>query len=113
LTPDNWPKIIYLREPNNCSRYVSDHAPFDSDREALRRRDLYLLKVGFRYEVDLEVSTWVGLFVTYTDLDKRVSPAVPGGQRLGFGPAGMGAPAQLFFKTVEGISVTKGGLEHH
>jgi hypothetical protein len=50
------------------------------------------------------VATYQGLFVTYLDLDRRVSPGVPGALRLGFGPL-IGAPAQLLVKTVRDVAV--------
>jgi hypothetical protein len=103
-----WPNIISLVYPSNDSRDVTAHAPFALDRKATRAADDYLLKSGFRAEVDVEVATYVGLFVTYSDLDNRVNPGLPGALRLGFGPAGLGAPGQLVIKTVKDVSVTRG-----
>jgi len=103
-----WPNIINLVLPNNQSPDLTVHAPFTLDWKAIRAADDYLVKAGYRAGVDTETATYVGLFVTYPDLDKRVSPGVPGALRLGFGPGGLGAPAQLVIKTVEGVSITRG-----
>jgi hypothetical protein len=107
-----WPNIINLVFPNNTARDISLHAPFVLDRKAIEAADDMLIKSGYRAGVDGELATYEGLFVTYTDLDKRVSPGVPGAFRLGFGPAGLGAPAQLVIKTIKDVTVIPGAAAH-
>jgi hypothetical protein len=104
-----WPNIVNLIFPNNRSPLVDQHAPFELDQQALHAAETYAARVGYRPEVDVKVATYVGLFVTYPDLDSRVSPGVPGALRLGFGPAGLGAPAQLVIRTVKDVSIIRGG----
>ncbi len=108
-----WPNKINLTYPNNRSPIETDHAPFSLDTRALRKADEYLERMGFRPGIDTEIATYVGLFVTYPDLDNRVSIGVPGAWRHGFGPAGMGAPAQLVIKTVEDVTIIKVGQDPH
>ena len=57
----------------------------------------------------MEAATYVGFFITYSDLEKRVSPDIPRAPRLGFGPAGLGAPAQLVIKTIKDVAANQGG----
>lgn len=102
-----WPNIINLAFANNRSPIEADHASFSPDFRAIRAADKYLATSGFRPGVDIEIATYVGLFVTYPDLEKRVTPGVAGALRLGFGPAGMGAPAQLLIKTIEDVAMIR------
>ena len=108
-----WPNIINLVYPNNRSRDTALHAPFLLDAKAIRQADEYLRKEDYRPDVDVEFATYVGLLATFSDLDNRVSPGIPGALRLGFGPAGMGAPVQLVIKTIEDVSIIKGGVKLH
>jgi hypothetical protein len=103
-----WPNIINLVLPGNRSPDLTVHAPFKPDWKAIQAAEDYLVRTGFQSGVDTETATYLGLFVTYADLDKRVSPGVPGALRLGFGPTGLGAPAQLVFRTVRYVSVVRG-----
>lgn len=103
-----WPNIIYLTYPNNRSRDPSDRAPFSLDWTAVRREGDMLKRVSFRVDVDKEIATYEGLLVTYRDLERRVSPGIPGALRLGFGPTGLGAPCQLIIRTVSDVVVLKG-----
>jgi hypothetical protein len=104
-----WPNVINLRFPNNHSPDPFDHAPFTPDLRAIEATRRYLVKVAFADDVDIELATYVGLLVTFSDLDRRVSPGVPGAPKLGFGPVGLEAPVQLLIKTIENVSVIKGG----
>jgi len=102
-----WPNIINLVFPNNRSPDVYAHAPFEYDRQVIDDADRRVLKMGYRAGLDTETATYEGLFVTYNDLEKRVSPGVPNAFRIGFGPVGLGAPAQLVIKTIKDVSVVK------
>jgi len=103
-----WPNIINVVFPDNRSPDVSAHAPFTLDRGALQALDDYFRNAHYQDGLDVAVATYVGYFVTYPDLDKRVSPGVPGALRLGFGPAGMGAPAQLVIKSIKDVPANRG-----
>ncbi len=94
-----WPNIIWLAYPRNGSSSVLDHADFQVDWEAVRRVARYVGEHGFDRQKDQLEETLVGLFVTYSDLDKRVNPGIPSALRLGFGHLGA-APAQLVIQTV-------------
>jgi hypothetical protein len=100
-----WPNIISLVCPNNQSPDVNDHAPFKLDRRAIEAEEAHVRTAGYELGLDVEVATYVGLFETHLDLEKRVSPDIPGALRVGFGPAGLDAPAQLVIKTVKDVSV--------
>src|ERR1035438_2189475 len=101
-----WPNIIHLTYPDNQSSDPADHAPFEVDWTALRRADQVALQAGYQAGVDGEVVTYIGLLVTYLDLEKRVTPNLPGALRLGFGPPG--APAQLLVKSAKDVVVVRG-----
>jgi hypothetical protein len=103
-----WPNTINLTYPDNNSKSLTDHADFKVDWKAIRRSDNEILRSGYDARVDQLVATYVGLFVTYPDLEQRVSPGMPGALRLGFGPAGLGAPGQLLIKTVKDVLVVHG-----
>jgi hypothetical protein len=90
-----WPNIIFLEYPDNRSTLQADHATLPVDWKAIRAVEKEVERAGFNRESDYLIATCVGLFVTFADLDNRVSPGVEGARRLGFGPAGLGAPAQL------------------
>jgi hypothetical protein len=103
-----WPNIINLEYPNNHSPDADSHAPFEADLKAFRVADANAERMGYRHGIDTEIATYVGLFMTYPDLDRRVSPRVPDALRLGFGPAGLGAPAQVLIRTIKDVVVIKG-----
>ena len=101
-----WPNIIHLTYPDNQSSDPVDHAPFEVDWTSLRRADQVALRAGYQAGVDDEVVTYIGLFVTYHDLENRVTPNLPGALRLGFGPPS--APAQLLIKSAKDVVVVRG-----
>jgi hypothetical protein len=101
-----WPNIIFLNYPNNSSPDPTDHAPFAVDWKAVRAAEDRVRLAGFDPRTDREVATYIGLFVTYRDLDSRVTPGVPGALRLGFGPL-LGAPAKLLVKSVKDVVVVR------
>ena len=102
-----WPNIINLTLPNNHSKDPDVHAPFRPDWLSLRKADVYCSRQGYAANLDIEVATYIGLFVTYVNLADRVSPGVPGAPRLGFGPTGLGAPTQLVIRSVRDVTITK------
>ena len=104
-----WPNIIALSYPNNSSLVPTDHAKFRIDWRSIRVAEDAALRAGYDPHVDREVATFVGLFVTYGDLENRVSPGLNGAPRLGFGPDSLGAPAQLLVKSVKDLVVIKAG----
>jgi hypothetical protein len=103
-----WPNAIYLNYPTNQSRNEANYANFRVDWKAIQRADERVRHSGFNPDRDRVIITYVGRFVTYLDLDKRVSLGVPGALRLGFGPVGLGAPAQLLIKTIRDVSIVHG-----
>lgn len=101
-----WPNIVYLTYPDNQSKSPSDHAGFEVDWSAIRRADKEAVKGGYDPKANCEVATYTGLFVTYHDLEDRVTPNLPGALRLGFGPS-LGAPAELLIKTVKDVVIVR------
>ena len=95
-----WPNTVYLAFPDNNSRVESYHANFDVDWQSVKKAEKELERAGYDPRTDLYVETVTGLFLTYSDLERRVSPGVPGALRLGFGPLGE-APGQLLIRTVK------------
>lgn len=95
-----WPNVIWLTYPDNKSPDQTTHAHFKVDLKSVNRANDAVLRAGYRWEDDIEVVTYVGLFVTYGDdeLGIRANAGIPGGLRLGFGPVGLGAPAQILIK---------------
>ena len=102
-----WPNLIFLAYPDNSSQLESYHADFRVDWRAIRRVEEEVQGHAFNPDTDDTIETYEGLFLTYSDLERRVSPGVPGALRLGFGPLGE-APAQLLIKTVRDAVVVRG-----
>ena len=102
-----WPNVIYLAYPTNASPDESDHAPFRIDWRTIRKTEEAVSRAKFNPDNDLLTETYAGLFVTYLDLENRVSPGFPDALRLGFGPVGLGAPAQLLIETVTDAVVVR------
>jgi hypothetical protein len=103
-----WPNVIFLTTPSNKSPDVADHANFDTDWSTIDKSQEAVKRAGFNINTDRIIATYVGLFVTYLDLEKRVNPGILGALRLGFGPVGLGAPAQLLIKIVKDTVVVHG-----
>jgi hypothetical protein len=103
-----WPNTIALAYPNNRSKDPNNHADFGIDWNAEKQADAIVDRLGFRADTDHLYETFVGLFRTYTDLDKRVNPNMPDALRLGFGHLGA-APALLLIKTRKDPAVIHGG----
>jgi hypothetical protein len=101
-----WPNVIFMTYPLNQSKDADYHADFKVDWPAIERAEAQVTRARFNADVDRLIETYVGRFVTYPDLENRVSPSVPGARRLGFGPVGLDAPAQLVVKTVGDVVVT-------
>jgi hypothetical protein len=93
-----WPNIMNLTYPDNRSPDPYEHAAFSLDWKAMRREKDYCLKKGYRAGVDVEVATFIGLFLAYPNLDDY--------RGRGFGPGGGGAPFQIVIKTISDVSVT-------
>ena len=93
---------------------LGEDSPVERDMKAIRRRVEDLRKADYHYDTDLEITTFVGLFATYPDpeLERRANADLPGALRLGFGPPGLGAPAQLVYWALKDVTVIKGGREH-
>jgi hypothetical protein len=100
-----WPNWIYLTYPSNESPRQEDHANFAVDWTALHHSQETVRRTGFNPDTDRIIKTYIGLFVTYPDLIDRVNPITPMRPRLGFGPVGMDAPAQLLIKSVKDVVV--------
>lgn len=103
-----WPNVIYLDYPTPQSRNEASRANFRVHWKAIQAANDKVRRSGFDPRTDRLIITYVGRFVTYLDLDKRVSPGVPGALRLGFGPVGLGAPVQLLIKTIADVSIVHG-----
>lgn len=103
-----WPNVIHLTYPENRSRIEEDHADFQVDWKSIRRAEDVERRSGFNRETDHIFETYVGRFVTYPDLENRVNPVRLGGSKLGFGPVGLDAPAQLLIKSIENVVVVNG-----
>ncbi len=95
-----WPALIALAYPNNESSNPDDHASFSVDWAAIAKDKEELHRSGFNADSDHLYRTYVGLFITYPDLENRVNPGIREFERLGFGPPGLGAPAELLIKAV-------------
>jgi hypothetical protein len=95
-----WPAVIALAYPNNHSSDPDDHARFSVDWASIAKDKEELRRAGFNPDTDRLYETYVGLFVTYPDLENRVNPGIRDFERLGFGPLPLGAPAQLLIKEV-------------
>jgi len=97
-----WPNAIWLTFPNNKSKNPLDHADFGIDWKAEKEEagavKLIVEREGFDANKDHIEHTFVGLFRTYLDLDKRVSPSLQIGGRAGFGDQNL-FPAELIIKT--------------
>lgn len=102
-----WRNIIFLTYPDNRSKVQADHADFPIDWQAIRRTEQQASRDGFDPKREHHVVTYIGLFITYRDLDNRVSPGVPGALKLGFGPLGE-APGQLLIKSLRDVAVVPG-----
>ena len=100
-----WPNLIFLTYPLKQSKDPDDHADFKVDWPAIKQADSRIMRAGFNADMDRLIETYVGKFVTYKDLENRVNPGIPGARRLGFGPVGLDAPAQLLVKTVRDVLV--------
>jgi hypothetical protein len=92
--------VIALAYPNNQSPNPDDHASFSVDWAAIARDKKDLRRAAFNPDSDRLYRTYVGLFVTDPELENRVNPGVRDFERLGFGPLGLGAPAELLIKEV-------------
>jgi hypothetical protein len=95
-----WPVVIALAYPNSQSSDPDDHASFSVDWAAIAKDKEELRRAGFNPDSDRLYRTYVGLFVTYPELANRVNPGLRDFERLGFGPLGLGAPAELLIKEV-------------
>lgn len=102
-----WPIAIWLAYPNNRSIDPMDHADFGIDWRAEKAVNAIFTKLGFDPEKDHLYETFVGLFRTYLDLDKRVNPNHQDWPRLGFGHLNA-APAQLLMKIRKDLIVVHG-----
>lgn len=102
-----WPNAVALAYPDNRSKIPTDHANFAVDWKSIRRAESEALRAGYKPASNYEVATFFGLFLTYGDLEKRVTPGVPDAPRLGFGPDLMGAPAQLLIKSIKDVSIVQ------
>ncbi|PWU04126.1 MAG: hypothetical protein C5B51_17455 [Terriglobia bacterium] len=103
-----WPNVVYLAYPDNKSRIESYHADFQVDWRSVARAEEEEKRQGFNPASDRIFKTFIGLLVTYSDLENRVTPEVPGAPKLGFGPVGLDAPAQLLIKSVGDVVVVRG-----
>jgi len=100
----DWPKRVFLTFPNNQSKDETVHVDFQVDDRVIRRAEDQIQRAD---PSDTVVATYVGLLVTFPDLDQRVNPGVPTWPRLGFGPVGLDAPVELVIKTIEDVVVSK------
>jgi hypothetical protein len=107
---ETWPNIIFLSYPNNRSPLDEDHANFNIDWDSIHQAEETIKRGGYKPGVDRLIETYVGRFVTYSDLDKRVNPGVPGAHKLGFGPVGLDAPAKLLIRNARDAIVLRGLL---
>jgi len=103
-----WSNIIYLTYPENRSPLQEDHADFQVDWKSIQKAADAAREARFDPEKDRIFETFVGLFVTYFDLENRVSAGIPGALKLGFGPVGLEAPAQLLIKSKSAVEVVRG-----
>jgi hypothetical protein len=99
-----WPNVIFLEYPNNRSPYDEDHADFQVDWKSIRKAEDAVGR-GLNTDRDKVIQTYVGRFVTYLDLEKRVNPGVAPEFMLGFGPVGLNAPAKFLIKSVLDVEV--------
>jgi len=100
-----WPKQIFLTYPLNQAPDVAYHADFKVDWAAIKRAEARVKRTKFNLDADQLIETYTGRFVTYPDLENRVNPTLRDARRLGFGPAGLDAPAQLVVKSIHDVVV--------
>jgi hypothetical protein len=108
-----WPNVVFLTYPNHDSPSPTDHAAFKPDFKAVERCNKEIVRAGYDPGKDQVIVTYIGRFVTYPDpdLDQRSNAGLRGALRLGFGPAGLGAPAQLLIKTEKDALVVHGAAQ--
>ena len=104
-----WPNVVALTYPDNRSKIPADHANFKVDWGAIRRADNEAVRGGYDPKTNHEVATFIGLSITFSDLENRVTPGMPGALRLGFGPDLLGAPTQLLIKSINDVVIVKNG----
>jgi hypothetical protein len=102
-----WPNVIWLEYPINTSRFESSHAPFEVDWNSVRRAKAQERRERCCSASDQLFETFTGLLVSYDELELRASPAGPVVKRLGFGPAGLDAPAKLLIKSIADVEVIR------
>ena len=102
-----WPNAIYLTYRSDNPNMDIEHQQFSVDWTAIDRSEEKIRRLGFNPKTDRLIMTYIGMFLTYPDLENRVSPNVPGALRLGFGPAGLEAPAELLIKSVAEVRVER------
>lgn len=102
-----WPNVVFLTYPNHDSPSPTEHADFKVDFSAINQCNREIVHAGYDMRKDQVIATYIGRFVTYSapDLDQRSNAGLPGALRLGFGPVGLGAPAQLLIKTEKDVLV--------
>ena len=103
-----WPNVIYLDFPNNRSREDDDHANFTVDWKTIEKAAEVVRGSRFQEGLDRLIATYVGRLVAVGDLEKRTNRPELGGTKLGFGPAGLDAPAKLLIKSVGNVVVERG-----
>lgn len=99
-----WENFVFLELPSSESE-KADHARYRVDWKSIQRAHETVARAAFNSDTDSIIETYLGLFVTYTDLENRVSPGIPGAIRLGFGPVGLEAPAKLRIESVKDVVV--------
>jgi hypothetical protein len=104
----SWPNEIFLAYPNSRSPLEEFHANFEVDWKSVRRAENQLKHSEYDPAIDHVVETYVGRFVTYLNLENRVNSPTLGGNRFGFGPKGLDAPAQLLIKSIKEVTVIPG-----
>ena len=95
-----WPNLVYVTFPIDRVDLEDYHADFEVDWKAVNKANERIGRAKFDVKVACLVESVTGRFVAMRAPEKMVNPPELGGNILGFGPVGLGAPAQLLIKSM-------------
>ncbi len=103
-----WPNYIYLTYPSPKKEHGEMYAEFVVDADSVAAAERTIQRAGFQEGKDRIFQTFIGRFVTYGDLRLRSNAGTPGSRRVGFGPVGLDAPAQILIKEILETKLVRG-----
>lgn len=95
-----WPNLVFLTFPIHQSKHPEFRADFDVDLKAINAAQGRIGHENFDVRTSCLVEVVTGRLVLIHEPEKHVNPPELGGNILGFGPSGLGAPAQLLMKSM-------------